>query len=202
MGQKRSGKDSLASFLVSRHGFRRLAFADRLKAIALHTDPLVDADASLGRLSDLIYRLSWEGAKEHPEVRGYLQSLGVAVREHLGEDTWIRPVIEEASRLQNAVVTDVRFPNEAEAIRAAGGFIVRVNRLLVPDTDRHVSEHAWRSVAPDAVVSNDEDLGALAAKASLLHAFLLTQEAARAGVSPSDDEESVSERLRRIFAGR
>jgi hypothetical protein len=200
MGQKRSGKDSAASFLGSRHGFHRLAFADRLKAVALATDPIVDAHVSLGRLSDLIHRRGWEGAKEHPEVRAYLQDLGVAVREHLAEDAWISPVMAEAATYRDSVVTDVRFPNEAEAIRAAGGFIVRVNRPYLPDLDGHVSEHAWRSVTPDAVLANSSDLGALAAKTSLLHAYLLTLEEARVGVSPSDDDGDVAERLRLMFA--
>ena len=39
----------------------------------------------------------------------------------------------------NWIITDVRFPNEAEAIKKRGGIIIRVNRPGMPEGDNHPS---------------------------------------------------------------
>lgn len=188
VGRKRSGKDTFASFLTQDHGFVRLAFADRLKDAALAVDPLIGKGDL--RLSDYVGTVGWETAKAVPEVRRFLQELGVAVRLHVRADAWVAPVVEEANRLRApgpdfidlpdgwmerttepgfpVVVTDVRFLNEVQAIRDAGGLIVRIDRPSLPDDgDAHVSEHEWRSVVPDFTVENRDgeldDLRTLAA---------------------------------------
>jgi hypothetical protein len=38
------------------------------------------------------------------------------------------------------VVTDVRFPNEVDAIRALGGKVIRINRGSAELSDGHASE--------------------------------------------------------------
>lgn len=186
VGAKRSGKDTFAGLLAEEHGFRRLAFADRLKAVAYASDPLIPDPATglLASLGQIVRLSSWETAKETPEVRRFLQNLGVAVRKHLGESAWIDPVIAEALTLRldgygslgeyapgtPVVITDVRFPNEVDAIRNSGGVIVKVVRPgIVPD-DAHVSEAlAWdESLIPWRTVVNN---GTIEAMRSTAHAF-------------------------------
>lgn len=95
-GRATSGKDSVGQILVSEYQYTRVAFADALKSMALALDPIVDR---LGqetllhpvRLHALVRADGWEAAKMNPEVRRFLQALGTeAVRDHLGEDAWIR----------------------------------------------------------------------------------------------------------------
>jgi hypothetical protein len=145
IGKKRAGKDSVASVLTEGFGFVRYAFADPLKASLLATDPCVPLIGSrvTVRLSEMVERVGWEAAKEFAEVRRLLQAYGVAVREHVNPSVWLdatmcRVMDEE----RPVVITDVRFPNEADAIEAAGGVLVRVHRPGLPDDDRHVSETA------------------------------------------------------------
>lgn len=166
MGQKRSGKDTVALHLVGRHGFARVAFADRLKAAALDLNPyagMVPTPGALApwhptRLRDVVDARGWEGAKEIPEVRRTLQRLGVAMR-NVQHDVWVAATMRDVYAAgDDVVVTDVRFPNEAEMVRKMGGYLVRVDRPGLPDDDGHVSEHAWRSIVPDFVVNNDGDL--------------------------------------------
>lgn len=181
MGQKRSGKDTVAIHLVGRHGFARVAFADRLKKAALDLDPFVGMVPMRGnlspieptRLKDVVDYWGWEQAKEIPEVRRTLQRLGVAMR-HVQVDVWVNATMIDAARAgDDVVVTDVRFPNEATAIRKFGGYLVRVDRPGLPDDDGHVSEHAWRSITPDYVVNNDGDLEHLAEEVRGLMAHVL-----------------------------
>lgn len=155
IGKKRVGKDTIAAFLVESHGFRRLAFADRLKEAALAVDPIADWDAEGRRLSTLVAEHGWESAKGWPEVRRFLQYLGVAVRTYVDDDAWVTPVLAEVRQSDTpTVITDVRFTNEASAIRAAGGILVRVVRPGVDDGDAHESETGLPDVAVDCVIHN------------------------------------------------
>ncbi|MFB6535101.1 deoxynucleotide monophosphate kinase family protein [Streptomyces noursei] len=167
MGRAGSGKDTAAARLVQRYAFVRIAFADPLKTSALALDPIVGADPSpYGalpiRLSDLVKRHGWDRAKrQHPEVRRTLQRLGEAVREH-DPDYWLRLALDKIRTADRwglpVVVTDVRYPNEAAALRAAGALLVRVNRPGLDEHQdqaaEHVSETALAGYTVDAVLAN------------------------------------------------
>lgn len=177
MGKKRSGKDTFAARLVAEHGFTRIGFADALKDVALELDPIVDV-IELGRergveevrLSDVLGpELDWEVAKELPEVRRILQALGVAVRNHVGEDVWVRAAMAKADAVPGPVViTDVRFPNEADFIRHSGGQLVRITRHGLEAADEHISETALDGRAADFLVTNNGTVGALHSKADVV----------------------------------
>ena len=170
MGRAGSGKDTVARYLVQVYGYRRIAFADPLRSMALAVDPIISADAEVGgavtrvvradRLSDVVGRLGWEGAKRHyPEVRRFLQRLGLeGVREHLGDDTWVEIAIAEISRIRAdrmpVVVTDVRFRNELDALRRWNFLPVWVERPGV-SAGSHLSEAELGPEDADHVVYND-----------------------------------------------
>ncbi|WP_432078698.1 hypothetical protein [Streptomyces sp. YPW6] len=166
-GFARSGKDSAAEALVE-GGWRRDAFADRLKDFLLRQNPLVPAhpDAPPYRLVNLIAAYGWEGAKEKfPEVRRLLHTTGSdAGRVTLGEDVWVNALFNDYEPEREAlVVSDVRFPNEARAVQALGGVVVWIDRPGVgPAKDAHgatyASEVALKNWSFDAVLRNDGDL--------------------------------------------
>lgn len=171
IGKKRSGKDSFASTLIEERGFQRFAFADPLKESVLSVNPLIYGESYVSReerVSDVVESLGWEGAKEIPEVRRLLQEYGLAIRE-IQPDFWIRAtmerVLDHATLSGPVVVTDVRFPNEAEEIRRAKGTLVRITRPGLKSDDSHISETALDDYDPDHVVVNSgtlEDLAAMA----------------------------------------
>jgi hypothetical protein len=145
--QYQVGKDTAAQALCKELGFRRVGFADKLKALALEVDPLVtsatravNVDAGRGRLKWTVQGLGWDEAKRHhPEVRAVLQRLGVGAREVFGEDFWIEQALGGAHSVAKIVVPDVRFLNEAEAIKARGGILIKITRPG-HHGDGHVSE--------------------------------------------------------------
>ena len=63
-------------------------------------------------------------------------------------------------------ITDVRFPNEAEMIRAAGGKVIKVVRpsLEGKQGDTHASETSLDSIEPDLLLVNDGSLDDLHVK--------------------------------------
>lgn len=168
-GYARSGKDTIGNRLVEAHGYARLAFADALKDLAARTNPLV-ADGV--RYRDV---LRAHGGLEHakivPEVRIFLQHLGVACREVFGESVWIGLVERRLERSgDNVVITDVRFPNESALIRRLGGEVWRVERPGCGPTNGHVSETSMDDEPVDALLLNEADFAGLYAQVDRLAA--------------------------------
>jgi hypothetical protein len=175
-GYARHGKDTAGSVLVKEYGFTKYAFADQLKELALAINPFVDRVYNL-RLYHTVSDQGWEEAKNNPEVRRFLQVLGTGVRDIVGEDAWIRALVNtiRADGLWDKqgpayggkiVVTDVRFPNEAAFIQKYGGQLWRIDRktltndgaklVLLPydngiGTD-HDSERLVSSLPADKVI--------------------------------------------------
>lgn len=133
----RVGKDTAAQALVRDLGFRQVSFAEPLKRIAMGSDPIIvseprtiNTNAGRGRLKWVVESLgSWETAKDqYMEVRPYLQRLGVAIRNELGDDIWVRHALKGVTPEDRIVISDVRFQNEAWAIHEKGGKVFRINR--------------------------------------------------------------------------
>lgn len=144
-GYAGSGKDTVGSILILGHGYARRAFADPLKAVAS--------------------RIGWDGRK-NSTGRRLLQDLGLAMREEVDESVWIAPTLEDLP--ERCVVTDVRFPNEAAAIRAQGGEVWRVTRPNTGPANSHESETALDELVADAEVSNHGDIDHLATQVERL----------------------------------
>jgi len=176
-GRKRSGKDTLAEELVERYGYTRVAFADPLREMLLALDPVVeqgDYTRTL-RVSDMVATRGWEDAKAHPEVRRLLQRLGTeAGRVTLGENVWIDAARRKIDAIEGpVVVTDVRFPNEADAIKDWGGYLARVVRPGYESSDdTHVSESAMDDYLTYADVQNDGTVTELKAKAERIDGWV------------------------------
>lgn len=149
-GYARSGKTSVGMVLESM-GWERRAFADPIKAIAY------ESNMTVRRLVDLN---GWEKAKKLADIRQYLQDLGLSARKHLGEDVWIRAALKDLP--EKCVITDVRFPNEVEAIRGLGGQIVKVIRPGVKPANGHISETGVDKLPWDHLLSNGGTLDDLA----------------------------------------
>lgn len=167
VGKARAGKDTAAATLVHM-GWQRVAFADPLRDMACAVDPYVEINGNRGhsflRLSAVVDALGWEKAKQYPDVRRFLQRLGSdGVRDHLGDGLWVAAAMSRAD--VPTVFPDVRFPNEAEAIRARAGIIVRIVRRehLTGEQAAHPSENALDELEPDATVCNDGTIADLQA---------------------------------------
>ena len=133
--QARVGKDTAANFLVERHGFKRLAFADTLKQVLYDINPIVSSPPRrLVRVQDIVEERGWEDAKNMFEVRRLLQDLGMAARDHIGVNSWVNAVLRQVDIYGDYVITDVRFPNEFDALWNKQAHLIRITR---PDSQRH-----------------------------------------------------------------
>jgi hypothetical protein len=162
-GYARSGKNEAANVLVTR-GWRQAAFADKLKDFLYSQNPLIPGHYGAGnlRLRTLVDRVGWDYAKvTYPEVRALLQRTGTeAGRQVLGQNVWVDALLDQHADAPALVVTDCRFPNEADAIRERGGILIRVDRPGVgPAKDKygraHVSETSLDDYDFDHHLIND-----------------------------------------------
>jgi len=185
-GKAMHGKDTVGAILSEKRGYTRMAFADKLKELTVLADPLILCGMSLrlDRLSAYVRAVGMDAAKKEAEVRRLLQALGHGAREIFGEDAWVDALFRQIDSSPGElgpgffVVTDVRYPNEAEAVRRRGGEVWRIVRPDAPSladpagihvseaapASSHASETALDDYDFDRVVLNDGPLSALAAK--------------------------------------
>lgn len=146
-GKARSGKDTVREILERTYGFEGYSFAGALKKAMC---PLFGLDER--------YVLN-EKNKEKPipcwdelTLRRAMQLLGTeAMRGTFGDDFWIRRLRRDVYGRRMVVISDVRFDNEAEAIRRWGGAIIEVRRDgagLEAEAGAHSSE---QGVSPELV---------------------------------------------------
>jgi len=155
-GYARSGKDTVAKYLVEHHSFTRVAFADPIRNLLWDMNPLL-ADGF--HLQGVVNAYGWEVAKTRfPEVRRLLQELGVGARKHIDEELWVIKALRTMSGDGNYVVTDVRFQNEANQIKMTGGQIWRVERTGVEAVNSHISEHDMDNWEFDAYIHNNSSI--------------------------------------------
>lgn len=133
----RTGKDTTANALLSYLN-------------AFQPDCRVQKRSFAWKLKQITYELyEWAGMMppEHYETKDgekdrdiVLPDLGMtpvevwvrfgthAVREQVYQDTWLNYLVRGQRDLDVLLIPDVRFPNEANAIKAAGGKVVKVVR--------------------------------------------------------------------------
>lgn len=93
--------------------------------------------------------LDWLGMT----VREFLQKLGTAVRKEIDPDFWVKALFNTYHD-GNIIIADVRFPNEAEAIKERGGILIRIERPGA-GAGNHISETALDNYTGwDIVIDN------------------------------------------------
>jgi hypothetical protein len=161
-GYARSGKDTVAKILVEEYAFERIAFADKIRELLFEINPVL---AEGQTLNELVTDYGWEIAKTQPKVRSLLQSVGVACRTVLGDDIWIHALWNELQLYdKHYVISDVRFKNEADFVREAGGQLWRINRASINPVNNHISESDLDDYTFTQTIDNDgsiDDLKAL-----------------------------------------
>ena len=152
-GYAQSGKDTLASILVEKYGYSRVAFADKIRDFLYGINPMV-ACSPTGYLRDLVNLVGWDKAKQEPQVRRLLQDLGISARELIDENIWVTTALRHVGKDERVVVTDVRFENEAMMIKLMGGQLWRVRRPGVEAVNSHVSETQLDGYKVDQIFVN------------------------------------------------
>jgi|688.fasta_scaffold609048_2 hypothetical protein len=137
-----SGKDTAANYLIENHNFHKDSFAATLKDVISSLfgwdRKLLEGDTEESRTWRNNPDEWWEKQLNFPEFtpRKMMQIIGTDImRTHFHKDIWvysllkrINPIIEASGYEKNIIITDCRFPSEFEAVRKAGGLIIRIVR--------------------------------------------------------------------------
>ena len=165
--RKRTGKDAAAKFLTTilkqqcpRMNIRKTSFAYKLKDICFQL-------YAWGGLREPVYY------ENHPEFREkILPRLGMspreiwiklgtpAIREQVYDGTWIQYCLQANKDADILIITDLRFPNEFQAVKERNGDCIKVIRESIPDTD-DVADCALQDTSDDdwdQIVYNNGDL--------------------------------------------
>jgi hypothetical protein len=92
-------------------------------------------------------------------------------REMFGQDFWVQQAINRIPDGSKVVFADVRFPNEANAVRDLNGDVWRINRAGFGAANDHISEHALNEYNFNEVLYNDSTLEALYDKVNNLMTY-------------------------------
>lgn len=135
-----SGKDTVADYLCTFHGFKRLSFAASLKDAISNIfgwdRELLEGTTKTSR--EWREKIDpWWSERLGKEItpRWVLQYWGTEVcRNGFHPDIWVASVENKLRNTKdNIVITDCRFINEVEAIKRAGGITCRVERGSRPN---------------------------------------------------------------------
>ena len=154
LGQSESGKDTASDYLVKKHDFVKIAFADVMKRIAKEVYDFSDnqlwGPQEEKNKQDMRYPVEGKGFLS---PRTALQFLGTEVGRGIWEDTWAACTLRAAKKVlagessydkvkglqpnsfpwltskpSGVVISDVRFPNEVKCIHGVGGVVIRLKR--------------------------------------------------------------------------
>lgn len=161
-----SGKDSVADYLISEHGFRRISFASSLKdavaAIFSWDRAMLDGLTPESREWRDQIDPWWAKRLKIKTLtpRWVLQQWGTEVcRLHFHMDIWVAAVENKLRTCtDDIVITDSRFKNELKSIKSVNGTTIRVHRGPEPE---------WYKAAADYNRGPDGNTGWAIGKAVL-----------------------------------
>ena len=195
-GFARAGKDETAKVLVEKYGFVQVAFADKLREMIYQLNPIVNVDVYNGNrteyLQEIIDRVGWGHYKEtqySDEIRRLLQRLGTeAGRQTLWDTIWIDAAFAGLPEDAKVVVSDARFFNEFDAVRARGGEVWRIERPGVGPANSHASEMEAVDYEFDRYINNSKDLDYLEQMVDLCYRDFQRLRAPKPETSPVDED--------------
>lgn len=168
-GKKGHGKNTVATMIIDsmldneQRLYDEKSFAEPIKLMvsALTNCPLESLSTQEGK--EALSPIRRNDVGDHFTYRELLQLYGTDLgRNYFGPDIWVDALFSGWDGTENWIITDVRFPNEVEAIQARGGIVIRVIRPDMPNEDTHESETALDYRYPTlAHILNDTSIGGL-----------------------------------------
>jgi hypothetical protein len=130
----------------SRNGFDELLFNSKGNFKPVIENPIMIAE-------ELRFRyIAQIGDTFKLTPRKLLQLLGTECgREIIHPQIWVNALFADYEKDSEWIVTDVRFPNEAQAIKDKGGIVIRVNRYCYDSLEDYLVTHPNKKVSEKAV---------------------------------------------------
>ena len=156
-GHKFSGKSTVARLLHNATGYEVRSFATPLKKMVCAL-----VGCTMDDLEDYDYKENTE-VPEHlwaycangkHTIRALMQGLGDLMRKE-NPNVFIECTLNSEG---DFLVSDCRFPNEAKAVKARGGIVIKIVRPDVKASDSHQSETRIDEIDADYTIINNSTL--------------------------------------------
>jgi hypothetical protein len=165
-GTKNSGKDTIGNYLANKYAFTKICFAEPLKkscqVIFGFTNYQLN-DVTAKEKIDPYWKYSPREILQKVGTELFRDKLG-QMFELIGDDIWVKILHRKITDMINdgvdrIVITDVRFPNEANYIKKQDGYIWKVTCSNVSPNkySLHKSE-TNQSIIPDENINNDSTI--------------------------------------------
>lgn len=160
VGKKGHGKNALGDILVKHWGFRQVAFADALKLDVRDMYGLTEE-----QVNGAIEQKEAVDARHGKTPRQIMQEHG-DLRRADDPEFWVKALHDTVKRLRGQdrvkhfVITDVRYQNEADFVKALSGQIWKIERpgFSTGVEEAHSSETSMEAIVPDFDVTNNGTL--------------------------------------------
>ena len=136
------------------------AFADKLKECASIILGVPRFMFESGEFKESFTSLPLSNKEGEPMTnREFLQYFGTEVGRSIDKDLWIKALMYSYGRDKEShwIIPDVRFPNEADAIRNAGGVLWKIERDG-SGAGNHISEKLIDDIMVDIIIENNLDM--------------------------------------------
>lgn len=161
LGEKYSGKDTMADYIVMKYNYKKIIIAEPLKEICRILFNFTD-EQLYGNLKEEVDE-NW-----NVSPRKIYQYLGTDVFRNninniipnINQNFWIKLVTMKHSINTNTVISDVRFQNEIDYIHSLGGIVVKLIRNN-NDEEVHESEAYIKNLKGDYEINNNGTLNDL-----------------------------------------
>lgn len=185
--EKDVGKDTAAQFVMnhlrSNSRFRRVqkkGFADKLKEVCyqlyswagLMPGPWYEESSERRKLKEVILPLIGKSPRQ------IWISFGNEVKAATYTHTWVDYLLK-TTQCDFLAISDMRFPYEADRIKALGGMVVKIHRPSVPHTSDAADDPLLTYTEWDAEIYNDGDLNQFYGRiVAFVDSYINKQEAA------------------------
>lgn len=161
-GPSRAGKDSVAEILVDDFGYEQRAQAAAIRKILLGLDPVISDNNGVFRTMQHLFQAhneDWDQVKAaSSESVDYMIRLGQTCRDVLGIDVWLNTAFPPIGSDTKVVISDIRQPNEYDAVKARGG---EVWKIIRPGVEKRGMDGLLDHLHFDAVLYNNGTLSDL-----------------------------------------
>ena len=164
LGFKYSGKDTTADYLVKNYDFTKIAFAQPMKDACKILFNFDDEQlyGSKKEIIDCRWNVSPRTVFQHFGTEMFRRGIN-EIMPHIKDNFWVTLAIDTYHNIVKkepnikVVISDVRFPNEIDAIHKENGIVIKITRPEIISVDTHASEDI-ENLRGDYEIINDGTL--------------------------------------------
>ena len=167
LGNKRSGKTTLANFVERKYGYVHLTFARNIKKSCKNIYHFSDGQINDQKLKETVDKYWGYTPRQFFNIMGTEMFQDVTLKHfpEIGRSLWVRSVVIEMVEMfkkdptcNRFIIGDVRFPHEMEFLESIGAKVIKIERPTGENHGNHRSETLIKDIEPNHTIVNDDTI--------------------------------------------